>query len=118
MIDLHSTIVSALKTIGLPVHYEMILHSGMETPCISYMELTNFVQDQSDVSDISVIQFQVKIWGTSIATLQSYVPLIDKAMRDINFKRTSAAELYDNNSSMIQKVFTYEKLAAEVYTNT
>ena len=118
MIDLHSTIVSSLSTIGLPVHYEMMLRSGMATPCISYMELTNFIQEQSDVSDISVIQYQVKIWGTSIATLQSYVPLIDKAMRDINFKRTSAAELYDNNSSMIQKVFTYEKLAAEVYTNT
>lgn len=29
MIDYHSNLVSALKTIGIPVHYEMTLHSGL-----------------------------------------------------------------------------------------
>ena len=35
MIDYHSNLVSALKTIGIPVHYEMTLHSGLATPCVS-----------------------------------------------------------------------------------
>ena len=51
MIDYHPTLLKALKEIGLPVHYEMTLHSGLATPCISYMELTNYVSTQTDITD-------------------------------------------------------------------
>ena len=42
MIDYHGDLVTALKTI-LPTYYEMTLHSGLATPCISYMEINNYV---------------------------------------------------------------------------
>ena len=96
MIDLHSTIVTALKTIGLPVHYEMVLHSGLATPCISYMGLTDYVQAQTDVSDIRSVSYQIKIWSNDVSDIQTYAAQIDGVMRDIDFKRTSSAELYDN----------------------
>ena len=38
MIDYNKQLVSILSPI-LPVHYEMTLHSGLKTPCISYMEV-------------------------------------------------------------------------------
>ena len=114
MIDFHSTLVSALNTI-LPTHYEMKLHSGTETPCISYMELTNFDDKTGDTMGYSRVSYQIKVWATDIALIQKYALEVDKVVRPLGFKRTSTAELHDNESSMIQKVMTYEGLALENY---
>ena len=80
MIDYHSTLVSALKQI-LPTHYEMTLHSGIETPCISYMELSNAAEEEGDTLGYSRLQYQIKLWGNEIATLQRYAQQIDAALR-------------------------------------
>ena len=48
MINYHAQLVNALKTIGIPVHYEMVLHSGVTTPCISYMEISNVAAEEGD----------------------------------------------------------------------
>ena len=113
MIDYHSNLVSALKTIGIPVHYEMTLHSGLKTPCISYMELSNIAAEEGDTLGYSRLQYQVKVWGTQIADLQKYALLIDVALRQLGFKRVGCNEMYDNNSAMIQKIMTYEALGLE-----
>lgn len=112
MIDYHSSLVAALNTI-LPTHYEMTLHSGLATPCISYMESNNFVERNGDTLGYSVIAYQVKVWADNIATIQQYALLIDDKLRTLGFKRTSSGELYDNNSSMIQKIMLYEALTKE-----
>jgi hypothetical protein len=39
--------------------------------------------------------------------------MVDAVLRPLGFKRISSGELYDNNSSMIQKIMTYEALACE-----
>lgn len=115
MVDLHPTIKAALEAIGLPVHYEMFLHSGLDTPCISYMELTNFVERQTDITDISRLSYQIKIWDTSMQNVQNYAARVDVIMRALDFKRTSSAELHDTNSAMIQKVLVYSALAEEKF---
>ena len=112
MIDYHSNIVSALEKI-LPTHYEMVLHSGLATPCISYMEVNNYIQDSGDTMGYSRITYQVKVWGNNIAELQKYAVEVDKALRPLGFKRVSSGELYDYNSTMIQKIMNYEALALE-----
>lgn len=113
MIDYHKNIVSTLGAI-LPTHYEMTLHSGLETPCYSYMELNNYVEgNNGDTLGYSRITYQVKVWGNDIELLQYYANEADKALRAIGFKRTASGELYDNNSTMIQKILTYECLALE-----
>lgn len=113
MIDYHSNLVSALQTIGIGVHYEMTLHSGLTTPCISYMELNNSMAETGDTLGYSNIQYQIKVWSNDIADLQKYALAIDNVLRPLGFKRTSSGELYDNNSTMIQKIMTYECLALE-----
>lgn len=113
MIDYHAQFVSALKTIGIPVHYEMTLHSGLKTPCISYMELSNIAAEEGDTLGYSRLQYQVKVWGTQIADLQKYALLIDATLRPLGFKRVGCNEMYDKNSAMIQKIMTYEALALE-----
>lgn len=112
MIDYHKELTTALKKI-LPTHYEMTLHSGLATPCISYMELNNYASANGDTLGYSVVSYQVKVWGHDIATLQKYALEIDKALRPLGFTRISSGELYDNQSSMIQKILTFEATAQE-----
>lgn len=114
MIDYHKELKSALDTV-LPSHYEMALTSKTTTPCISYMELSNVDTVTGDTLGYSRLVFQVKVWSNDIAEIQKYALEIDKVLRPLGFKRTAANELYDNQSTMIQKIMTYEANALEEY---
>ena len=114
MINYHKELISALGTI-LPTHYEMVLHSGLETPCISYMELNNYASDNGDTIGYSRITYQVKVWSNDIAEIQEYALKIDEVLRPLGFKRIASNELFDNQSSMIQKILTYEALGLEEF---
>lgn len=116
MVDYHSQFVSALNTI-LPTHYEMALTSKTKTPCISYMETNNYTVSEGYSATVgySRLTYQVKVWGHKIGELQGYAVEIDKALRPLGFKRISSGELYDPNSTMIQKILTYEALALEEF---
>lgn len=114
MIDYHKELVSALENV-LPTHYEMALTADTETPCISYQERNNYVSTFGDTLGYSRIIYTVKVWANDIADIQKYSMMIDDVLRPIGFKRTSANELYDINSTMIQKVLTFEALAYETY---
>lgn len=114
MIDYHASLVIALNKV-LPTHYEMALTKDTETPCISYMELNNYVEESGDTIGYSRLTYQVKIWGHSIEDLQTYAVLVDVVLRPIGFKRIASGELYDNESTMMQKILTYEALASENY---
>lgn len=114
MINYHEQFVSALKTV-LPTHHELLLHSGLETPCISYQESNNYVTEQGDTIDYSVINYIVKIWDNDIEVIQRYIVEIDRVLRNLGFKRISTNELSDKNSTMIQKILTYSANAREDY---
>ena len=114
MIDYNKELVSALSTI-LPTHHELVLHSGLKTPCISYQELNNYATEEGDTLGYSNISFQIKVWGTDIALLMQYAREIDNKVRPLGFIRTSSGELYDRASSMIQKILTYEATALETF---
>lgn len=114
MINFHKELASALSTI-LPTYYEMALTAGITTPCISYMEINNYTSNTGDTRGYSILTYQVKVWGNDIAILQDKAIEIDNVLRPIGFKRISSGELYDNQSTMIQKILTYEALALENY---
>ena len=114
MVDFHPSLVSALNSV-LPTHYEMALTSKTQTPCISYMETNNYTSNSGDTLGYSIITYQVKVWATNIELIQKYAKQVDEVLRPIGFTRISSGELYDNESSMIQKIMTYEGLALENY---
>lgn len=114
MINYHAELVKALSSV-LPTHYEMTLTANTQTPCISYMETNNYVSTNGETLGYSFITYQVKVWGNKIADLQTYALEVDKVLRPLGFKRTSSNELYDRNSTMIQKILTYEAMALEEY---
>ena len=113
MINHHTELVASLKTIGIGVHYEMALTSKTATPCISYMEINNYSSATGDTLGYSIITYQVKVWANSIGEIQRYSLEVDKALKPLGFTRVSSGELYDNASTMIQKILTYECLAIE-----
>lgn len=116
MIDYNKELIAALETI-LPTSYEMTLHRGLSVPRISYMETNNYqVTDATGATlGYSRITYQIKLWAKEIATIQRYIVDVDRVLRPLGFKRIATNELYDNNSSMIQKIMTYECLALENY---
>lgn len=114
MIDYNKEVVSACETV-LPTHYELALTSKTKTPCISYQERNNYVSSTGNTRGYSVISFTIKVWANNIADIMKYSVEVDKALRAIGFKRTSSNELYDINSTMIQKIMTFEALALEEY---
>lgn len=114
MIDYTKELVAALNTI-LPTYHELRLTKGTKTPCISYQERNNSVDTNGDTLGYSRISYTVKVWGNDIAVLNKYAMDIDKLLRPLGFKRVSVNELYDINSTMIQKILTFEALALEVF---
>lgn len=114
MIDFHTHLVSALSDI-LPTHYEMALTANTKTPCITYLETNNYSSASGNTLGYSRVSYQVKVWANNIADIQRYALEIDKVLRPIGFTRISSGELYDVNSTMIQKVMNYEALALENY---
>ena len=114
MVDFHPSLVSALKTV-VPTYYEMALTSNASVPCISFMESNNYDSDKGSNREYSVITYQIKIWANDIATIQHYAREVDTVLRPLGFKRIASGELHDNESSMIQKIMSYECLSLENY---
>ena len=114
MIDYHTQLVSTLKSI-LPTHYEMTLYNGLSTPCISYMESNNYDTLTGDTLGYSALSYIVKVWANDVDKIQKYALEIDKKLKPLGWKRVSSGELYDKESTMIQKIMTYEALALEVF---
>lgn len=112
MVDYSKEMVSALETV-LPVHYELALTSKNTVPCISWQERNNYASINGDTLGYSIISFTVKVWANNIAEIMNYSVEVDKVLRPLGFKRTSSNELYDMNSTMIQKIMTYEALFLE-----
>jgi hypothetical protein len=114
MIDYDTEVVSALNTV-LPTHYELALTSKTPKPCISYQERDNADTETGDTLGYSRISYTVKVWGNEIKQIKQYAKQIDSALRPLGFKRISSGELHDKQSTMIQKIMTYEARCLEEY---
>lgn len=112
MIDYNLELVSALDTV-LPTYHELILTSKCAVPCISWQERNNYVQVNGDTLGYSVLVYTVKVWARTQEELIRYSLDVDRVLRPLGFKRTSSNELYDRNSTMRQKILTYEALGQE-----
>lgn len=112
MINYHPVLKTELEKI-LPVYYELWLHAGLTTPCISYMELDNRVIADGDTVAYSSVTFQVKVWDTDVPTVRHYAQEVDKALRPLGFRRMGCTELSDG--TMIQYVMRFEAIGRETF---
>lgn len=114
MNDYARELVSALNAV-LPTIHELALTSNTTTPCISWQERNNAINSLGTTREYANISFTVKVWGNDLEEINNYAMQVDGVMRSLGYKRVSSGELYDTNSTMIQKILTYEALALEVY---
>lgn len=114
MINYAPQLVSALTPI-LPTYYELALTNDIMLPCISYQERNNYMDATGDTLGYTRISYTIKIWATAYGTVQVYAPRVDAAMRKLGFKRVSSGELFDKQSTRVQKILTYEAYAFEHY---
>jgi septation ring formation regulator EzrA len=91
----------------------MQLHSDIKTPCLSYMQLDNPTAAKGDTLEYSTLTYQIKVWANKLNEIQDNAIKVDNKMRGLGFKRLNSRELYDKNSTMIQKVMTYEIFVKE-----
>jgi hypothetical protein len=77
------------------------------------MEINNYADAQGDTLGYSRLAFQVKVWGNNISDIVQYAQMIDATLRPLGWKRTNSNELHDTNSTMIQKIMTYEATGLE-----
>lgn len=113
MIDYKPELVSELKTLGLPVHYELFLTQDTELPCISYQEGNNITHKDGDTLGYSYITFRVKIWSKRVSEISDYSLQIDELMRGLGFDRISTSELWVDGIG--QNLLTYRGLGKELY---
>ena len=114
MNDYAKELVSALSAI-LPTIHELALTSQTKAPCISWQERNNAINTLGNTREYSNVSFTVKVWGNDLEEINNYAIEVDRALRALGYKRASTAELFDVNSTMIQKILTYEALALEDY---
>ena len=93
MLDYNPDVVSELKSLGLPVHYELFLKQNTEVPCISYQEGNNYAERDGDTLRYSRLTYKIKIWARDKKTIARYSILIDEKMRELGFTRISTNEL-------------------------
>ena len=115
MLNVNKQVVAALKEIGLPVDYEMTISKGLSTPRITYYQLTNFVETNYKLANVSVLRFTITLWTHNVKDFDTYGPEIDEAMRDAEFIRVGSNELHDNQSTMMRMVMEYEARGQETF---
>lgn len=94
MIDINPSVVTALKTVGLPVYYELFVDSSTIVPCITYLESLNSDAIVGDTIEYSNIVMQVKVWAKDVRTLKTNAILIDEKMKALGFTREFGSELF------------------------
>jgi hypothetical protein len=79
------------------------------------MQTNNYADLEGDTLGYSRLAYQIKVWGNDIEQLQKYAQQIDATLRPLGWRRTNSNELYDINSTMMQKIMTYEALGLEEF---
>ena len=114
MVDAHKTVVTALKSV-LPCHWELQIDSTTETPCITYLERNNSDTVSGGTIGYSDLSYTIKVWAHTVTELQKYGAKVDTAMRKIGFTRGACYEMYDPNSTMKQKIMTFDAMGVEAF---
>lgn len=113
MINYGSTLKKELRSLGLPVYYELFLTQDTEIPCISYMLADDMSVAVGDTLAYSNVSFYIKVWSSSVEDLSLYAGKIDDKMRELGFRRNGATELWLDGIGQIQ--LRYTGLAQEYF---
>jgi hypothetical protein len=114
MINLKPAVLQALESnqalvslLGGKRIYQLVAPNANEFPRITFFEMTNFDDQYADDSAVSSeIHMQIDVWskGSTSAIAQE----VDKTMKSIGFQRSSAIDLYENDTQVYHKAMRYK----------
>lgn len=108
MIDVNPTIVAKLKTIGLPVYYEMFIDTSTVLPCITYIETLNTDYLVGNTIEYSNLVYQIKVWTKDLKVATANAILIDSKMKELGFIRDFSNQLVIDG--LIQYILRYKSI--------
>lgn len=104
-------LVQALNAV-LPTYDELFVDSTTETPCITYLELSNYADREGETLRYSTLNYRISLWGSINDELEEYDIQIDSIMFALGFKRRAYNELFMD--TVVRHIFTYEAQALEI----
>lgn len=115
MINLKPTIVAALKAnatlttaLGGQKIYFKVAPQGVVAPYITYFEMTNFDDTFADNAPLSSeIHIQVDIFTPEGVSTSAIADQVDITMKSLGFGRTSAADLWENDTRLHHKAMRF-----------
>lgn len=110
MINYKPTLRTNLLTLGYEVYYNDFAATVPTFPCVSYNEINNSAQIDSDSIRWSNVEFQIKIWCSTIEQGTPIGQALDTLMTNNGFTRTAYIE---QNGEVKQLIFRYVGLAYE-----
>lgn len=113
MINVKPEVLAALEgnaelvgLLGGPNIYQLKAPEGLEK-YITLFELTNFDSAWADGAAITAeVHLQVDIWVKGAST-SAIAAEVDKIMKTLEFKRTSGADFYENDTGIYHKALRY-----------
>lgn len=105
MYNYNEELVKQLDTI-LPTYYETFMDTDTNTPCITYLELSNVASEEGDTLRYSTINYRIKIWASPKENVNEEIHQLDDLLFSLGMKRRAYNELID--FEMAQYIFTYE----------
>lgn len=102
--SINSIVLNALKDIGVPVAFQV--YDGDEETYITFFEYNQFSALAADNEEQITAHFiQIDVWSSS-----NYSSLVDRVkmkMKEIGFRRTSEADLYEPDTEIFHKAIRF-----------
>jgi hypothetical protein len=102
--NINPMILNALKNLGIPVSFQT--YKGSSTTYITFFEYNQFSAFNADNDEIITAYFiQVDVWSKGDYT--SLVEQVREKMKEINFRRTSEVDIYEQDTEIYHKALRF-----------
>ena len=113
MINLKPQILKKLEEISdveVSYFYPQKWSDLSKRPAISYYEMDNSMASKADDEEYSSnIAIQIDIWAKSSSQCSSLAIQKNKKMEELDFERTLAADLFEQETNIYHKTMRFEK---------
>lgn len=114
-LDANQALISLLGGESRIFRIQVPTKEADQFPRITYFEYNNIDSDYAeDEATASQVFIQVSVWAQDAAHLSPIAAEVDTTMRSLGFYRTSATDLYEDDTKVFHKALRYRgKFAKE-----
>lgn len=110
MINLKPQILKKLEEISDVEVSFFYPQNWAKLPAISYYEMDNSVASKADDEEYSSnIAIQIDVWAKSSSECSKLAVQINEKMEDLEFERTLALDLFEQETKIYHKTMRFEK---------